>query len=168
MVWEYEVIEGTRIILGDLDSPFTYADERLERIAIVSAVQVINEMDFDNTYVVDVSKCSITPDPADLTVVNPKDNIFMALVSLKAACLIVNADLKKYATLGGLMVKDGPSSLDTKMLFTNQLALAKRFAEDYNYLKFNYKSIRAGENMQVILTSTTNRSIYGDTSPISY
>ncbi len=168
MAWEKEVVESVRVLIGDLDEPVTYTDVRIERLSIIAANHVVGEIEFDNTYVVDISQCSITPDPADLTVVSAKDNMFMTLVALKVACIIATSDLKRYARIGGFSVNDGPSSIDTKSLFANYNTVAKKFCDDYNFLKLNYKMLACDNNIQAILTATTNRSIYGDLSPLPY
>jgi len=165
MAWQEEVTETARVVLGDLEVPYTYPDDRIERISIVAATQVLNETDFDNNYIVDVSLSSIVPDPTQQTV---KDNIFVCLVALKTACLIINASVKQYAGIGGINVHDGPSSVDTKGLFANFIALDKQYKDDYEFLKMNYKIMRSNANSQAILTCTTNRNIYGSMQALSF
>lgn len=168
MAWQDETIETIRIVIGDTECPFSYQDDRLERISIVAANQVLNETDFDNNYVVDVSLSSITPDPTDITKVPAKDNLFICLIALKAACLITRAEMKAYAKIGGINVHDGPSNVDTKGLFANYIALVKQFTDDYEYLKMNYKIMRSNANSEAIMTAITVRNIYGNLSVLSY
>jgi len=168
MAWQNDVVECMRVALSDLDEPYTYPDNRLERIAIVAAAQVMNEADFQSDYVVDINMQTITPDPTDTTNNAVIDNPFIALVALKACCLTVKGEMKKYALMGGIQVKDGPSSISANGLFENFDKLYKQFLDDYNYLKLNYKLVNAWQNAKAILTATTVRQIYGDTQVLPY
>jgi hypothetical protein len=168
MPWQDVVIECIRVSLNDLDVPYTYEDTRLQRISVTAAAQVMNEAEFQSAYIVDIHLQSITPDPTDTTVNSVIDNPFIALVALKACCLTIKGEMKKYALMGGIQVKDGPSSISTNGLFNNYSTLYKQYLDDYNYLKMNYKLVAAWANAQAILTATTVRTIYGNTQVLPY
>jgi hypothetical protein len=168
MTWQTETVSTVRIVIGDIDVPQKYSDARIQQIVIVAAIQVLNETDFDNIYVINITNSTIIPDPTDTTAVSIKDNLFICLISLKAACLITRAEMKYYATIGGLDVRDGPSTINTKGLFANYTSLVKQYTDDYEYLKLNYKIMRSNANSQAILTATTVRNIYGNLNVLSY
>lgn len=168
MVWKTEAIQILRTVIGDLDMPQLYTDNRLTTLLIIASVQVINETDFDNIYVVDITEQTIIPDPSDVTIVAIKDNLFICLISLKAAVLLINAEMKSFVQSGGINIKDGPSSIDTKGVFANYILLSKQYLSDYEYLKMNYKIMRSNANSQAILTATTVRNIYGNLNVLSY
>lgn len=168
MSWQNDVIECIRVTLGDLDEPYTYQDDRLERIALVAASQVMNEVQFQSNYIVDINLQTITPDPTDTNNNSVIDYSFIALVALKTSCIIAKAEMKKYAQIYGINIKDGPSSISTVGMFSNYSTLIKQFDDDYEYLKMNYKLIDSWANAQAILTATTVRQIYGNLQPIYY
>jgi len=168
MAWQNEVIECMRVTLADMDEPYTYPDPRLERIALVAAAQVMQEADFQSAYVVDINMQTILPDPTDITHNSVIDNPFIAMVALKACCLTIKGEMKSYAQISGISIKDGPSNLSTTGLFENYLKLYKQFVDDYNYLKMNYKLVNAWANAQAILTATTVRQIYGNLEVLPY
>ena len=81
MVWQTEMVRIVRHLINDIDAA-SYADDRLEETILVSAQLVLHEIDFDNTYTVDVDGLSLSPDPTGLA---NKDNAFINLICLKSS-----------------------------------------------------------------------------------
>ena len=86
MSWQGEMTTIVRQLIYDVDpANYTYSDERLETTILVSAQLVSTEVDFEETYRIDVEQCTLTPDPTDptQTAANAdKDDGFINLVSL--------------------------------------------------------------------------------------
>jgi hypothetical protein len=80
MAWNTEIPIIVRVLINDMSDSPTYSDERLQQVIAVSAKYVQFDVVLDNSYRVDVINPTISPDPTDL-----KDEIFISLVSLKAA-----------------------------------------------------------------------------------
>lgn len=111
MAWDTDLILMVRVLVSDIASPQTYTDEYLERVFITAGIIVDAEIPFDYDYSYDISALTISPDP-----VTSEDSVFMALVPLKAACILVQGEFKQ--ALGqGIKVRDGDSAIDTSVSF---------------------------------------------------
>lgn len=106
MAWQDELTIMVRTLVNDIGETVTYSDERLHQVIAVAAKYVQFDVALDNTYSVDVAAPSITPDP---TVNN--DDIFVALLSLKAACIIDQSTYRTKSALEGIRASLGPASL---------------------------------------------------------
>ena len=146
MSWQGEMTTVVRTLISDIDpSNYTYSNERLETSILVAAQIAMVEVDFENTYTVDVEQCYLSPDPTDprtgLTTAN-KDDPFINLVCLKTACLIMGSEMKTQA-LNAVRVSDGPSSIDYTAVAANVKFLYEYACKTYEEYKFNYA---AGNN----------------------
>lgn len=154
MSWQGEMGTIVRHLINDVDSSnYTFSDDRIETTVLVAAQLVLTEVDFENTYTVDVEQCYLNPDPTDpttgLTTAN-KDDGFISLVSLKAACIILGSEFKTNA-LTSVRVSDGPSSIDTGGVASNLKFLYENACKKYEEFKLSYA---AGNTLsgQAILT----------------
>lgn len=115
----------------------------------------MREIDFSTTYTVNVSGSTITPDPTDS---DPKDELFLYLVSLKTSILIVSGELRTYA-LSSIKIVDGPSSIDSSAVFNNLKILSQKLQDEYAQAKILAQSARNGE---AIMTPYTNSRLWPD------
>lgn len=153
MTWQIEITEQVRVQIGDLGDVPTYSNTRIERAMVVGALQVLQEVDFYQPYVVDIAAQSIVPDPTELS---PKDTNFMNLVALKTSFLIVNSELRSYA-LSGAFVIDGPSQINMTSIYTNMKSLANALQTQYQQAKVLYQ---CGQNGGAVITPTTMTNVY--------
>lgn len=154
MSWDTEVIEIVRFYIGDVDAPQKYSDARIKKAAIIASTILIQEIPFTNNYVIDIAAETITPDP---TTTNPKDTDFINLLALKTSCLIINGELKMYAT-SSMRVTDGPSSIDLGSIFSNLQKLNDNMCKMYDKNKNMYIIGQSGYG-KVVLTPTTDTSL---------
>lgn len=111
MAWTTDLVMMTRVLTSDISLPQKYTDEYLTRILIVAGIIVDTEFTFDYDYSYDISNLTITPDPVTIA-----DLIFMALIPLKATCILTQGEFKQ--ALGqGIKVRDGDSAIDTSVSF---------------------------------------------------
>jgi len=111
MAWDTDLVLMVRVLVSDISTPQTYTDEYLERVLITAGIMVDAEFPFSYDYSYDISALTISPDPT-----TSEDNIFMALVPLKAACILTQGEFKQ--ALGqGIKVRDGDSAIDTSVSF---------------------------------------------------
>jgi len=111
MSWNTDLVLMVRVLISDIATPQTYVDEYLQRVLVVAGIMVDAEFTFDYTYSYDIGELTITPDP-----VISRDPLFMALIPLKAACILTQGEFKQ--ALGqGIKVKDGDSAIDTSVSF---------------------------------------------------
>lgn len=111
MAWNTDLILMVRVLISDLSSPQTYVDEYLERVLVTAGIQVDAEFPFPYNYTYSISNITITPDP-----ITSNDSSFVALVPLKAACILTQGEFRQ--ALGqGIKVRDGDSAIDTSVSF---------------------------------------------------
>lgn len=157
MTWQTEVVEQVRVLINDMDDTQTYTDDRIERVGIIAALQVLSDVQFPTTYSVDIQRATISPDP---TTLSTKDYDFINLMSIKTAYLIIYGELKKYSLVGGISVQDGPSSINLNV-FYNLRDVARSMDERYMREKNTIKMSQSSINSQAIITPTTNSNGYG-------
>lgn len=108
MAWFNETIEIVRVLINDLDETPEFSDDRLERVILVAAFQVNNTADFTQTFTVDITGGTISPDP---TLSATKDESFVNLVCLKAGCIIERGAVTKAAG-NAIIAREGSSSIN--------------------------------------------------------
>jgi len=106
MSWQVEIPIIVRTLINDLGDQPSYSDERIAQVIAVAAKYVQFDIVLDYKYEVDVANPSISPDPT----VN-KDEIFISLVSLKAACIIDQSTYRTKAAMEGIRAALGSASL---------------------------------------------------------
>lgn len=109
MSWQIEIPIIVRTLINDLEDQPVYSDERLKQIISVAAKYVQFDVVLDYSYTVDVVGGNISPDP---TIIN--DDIFVSLVSLKAACIVDQSALRTKAALEGIRASLGSANLTIK------------------------------------------------------
>ena len=138
MPWQNEMTIIVRHLVNDLDSTnYTFSDDRLEESILVSSQLSILEIDFEQTYTIEVDTSSLSPDPTNSS---NKDDSFINLVSLKTAQMLIGSELKTHS-LQAVAMRDGPSSIDLrgivaglKILFDD---INRRYEEAVTQYKLN-------------------------------
>jgi hypothetical protein len=110
MSWQLEIPIITRVWINDLDSNPTYSDSRIQQVVVVAALNVNREVSFTETYDIDVVNETISPDP---TLEASLDNDFVALVALKAACILDQSTYRTKAINEGIKTSLASASLHT-------------------------------------------------------
>lgn len=140
-MWQTEMVRIVRYMIDDLDGS-SYSDSRLEETVLVAAQLMKHEMEFNNTYTVDVDTLSLSPDPTS----GVKDDAFINLTCMKTACMILKAEVKA-ESLKAVVVRDGPSSIDLSGRYAATKDRAERMCEAYEQAKMQYQlgNSRAGQ-----------------------
>ena len=140
-MWQAEMVVILRHLIDDV-CVTTYTDPRLQETILVSAQLIQIEVDFDKTYTIDVDALILTPDPTDAT----KDNGFINLVVLKAACIILSGEAKAKAS-EAIKIVDGPTTIDTGQRHKALEERAKTMCQNYEHAKIQYMAgnSRAGQ-----------------------
>lgn len=107
MAWNIEIPIVVRTLVNDFDEPQQFSDERLLQIICVAAKYVEFDVVLDRKYFVDVANPAMNPDPTE----NERDEIFISLVSLKAACIVDQGVLRSKAAAEGIRASLGSASL---------------------------------------------------------
>lgn len=106
MAWDTEIPIMVRVLINDLSDTPSYSDERLLQAIVVAAKYVQFDIVLDNQYSIDITTPIISPDPTI-----DRDEIFISLVSLKAACIIDQSTLRTKAATEGIRAALGPALL---------------------------------------------------------
>ncbi len=106
MSWQIELPIIVRTLINDISDQPVYSDERLLQVISVAAKYVQFDVVLDHQYAIDVANPTISPDPTE-----DRDEIFIALVSLKAACIVDQSTLRTKAAMEGVRASLGPASL---------------------------------------------------------
>ncbi len=137
MAWQVELIEVLRVLVNDLTETPVYSDQTLKRVLLVAGLQLSQELVFSQTYLADVVQAEFTPDP---TVTASRDESFINLVCLKAAC-IIDRGAAATAAKQAIAVKDGSSAIDLRGVSAGKLALlAKGWCAVFEDAKLEYQS----------------------------
>lgn len=150
MAWHNEMGRLLRFQVDDIDC-VTYDDETIREALLVGAQFVLNDAEFDTTYTVDIDTHTLSPDPTELTT---KDNAFINLTVLKAACILLRGELKK-ASKQAIKIVDGPSTIDATGFAKALAEVAKEVCGNYEKLLHDYRIDYAGMSGEVITTPIT-------------
>jgi hypothetical protein len=104
--WQRELIVMVRVLVNDLTEPYEFSDNRIQQILVVAGKYVQFDINLPNKYTIDVVNKNISPDP-----VTNQDDLFISLISLKAACIIDQGTFRTKAALEGIRTALGPASL---------------------------------------------------------
>ena len=111
--WQNTSLIMLRTLLNDSGcDAVRYTPQRLDDLLITAAYIVPMEVNFRNTYVVDVETRTITPDPLYPTKQDDGDELVNFLV-LKAACIADEGNFRTAALAQGVTARIGPASLQT-------------------------------------------------------
>lgn len=140
MSWITESVLVLRHMINDVLTPYKYDDDRLTELLIVSARMVQSEVNLVNTYTVEVDTTTLTPDPTDPTT---KDDPFIELMTLKAACVLDRSEARTAATQA-ISIKDGSSAVDLRGSAESRIKLLKvNWCQEYQNYKEYYATITA-------------------------
>lgn len=148
MSWENNMVTMLREVIGDNDSIARYSNNRLIDVIVTSACIVVTTISFSNSYAVDVTLQTITPDPITL---NDKDMVWLTVC--KASLMIARSEHRTAADKA-VNIKDGPSSIDLKAVAEHKKAWADQLDKDYKDAVIAYKT-GAGLVGRAIVTPST-------------
>lgn len=148
MSWDTEILTMVRYMINDYDSTnYTYSDDNLLNIILISSQYIQQENNFTLDYAVNLDNQTISPDPTSKAS-NSRDESFLWLVTLKSCCMILKSELKSVSGQA-IYVKDGESAVDLRSTLQGKIAAAKRFCDDYEDArwKHNLGSRPSGEGI---------------------
>jgi len=149
MSWQGQMSTIVRYLVNDVDSSnYKFSDIRIETSILVAAQLVSSQVDFPNTYDINVESCTLKPDPTDD---NSKDDDFVTLICLKTACIILGGDIRGESG-NAISIKDGPSAIDLRGVTQTLLALYQDMCKKYEEALFTYESGESSINGQAILS----------------
>lgn len=152
MSWQGQMTTVVRHLINDVDATsYTFSTDRVETTILVAAQLMIMNVDFNNTYDINVEASTLSPDPTDS---GTKDDPFIALACLRAACIIIGSEIRKESG-NAISIKDGPSAIDLRGVTSTLTVLYQDLCKKYDEALLDY---RAGN-------SVSGQSILGPYSP---
>ena len=152
MSWQGQMSTIVRYLIDDTDSAkYKYSDKRLETTLLVAAQFITLSTDLNNEYTINVEQCALSPDPTDT---DTKDNAFINLTCMKAACIMVGSEVRSESS-NAISIKDGPSAIDLRGVASTLIVLYQDLCKKYDQMELDY---RAGH-------STVGQAILGPYSP---
>lgn len=137
MAWDAAMPRILRVMINDLGAAPTYADASLKEVLVVAGFQVSLELDFSQDFVCDPAAQTISPDP---TLAASKDDSFVNLTCLKAACILSHGEAV-VAARQAIAIKDGSSSVDLRAKFGSlAVLLQKGWCAVYDDQKLEYQA----------------------------
>ena len=142
--WKIEMGTVLRVLLNDLTAPYQYSDERLYQLLTVASQQVqAANLSFPLIYKINIPSLTITPDPTDSDA-GTRDDSFINLVTLKAACITSHGEART-AAKQGISIRDGSSAIDLTGPLQGRLKLIEiGYCESYEQCKLEYQTARIG------------------------
>lgn len=106
--WDIEIPIIVRSLINDMGDEPTYSDDRIKQLIAVSANYVLQDANLSVEYTVDVINETITPDPSAN---ESRDNVFVGLLALKAACLLDQSTFRTKAVSEGIRTALGSANI---------------------------------------------------------
>lgn len=153
MSWDTEIVTMVRYMINDYGTTQTYSDDTLITTILISVQWVQQENEFINRYVTNIDNQTLNPDPTNESA---RDESFMWLVSLKSACMIGQAELKRISGQA-IAITDEGSSIDLRGTLQGKIVAAKAFCDDYTSATWRYRLQKA----------PSGRGIFGPFSIVS-
>lgn len=109
MSWKTDCVGMLRVMCDDTDpNNYTYSDDRMLQILVVSAKLLLQQADFTTVYTISFDTLEVTP---DFTISPNIDQPFENLLLLRAACLIDTGETRQ-AAKRGFSFKDDTQAYD--------------------------------------------------------
>lgn len=152
MSWQNEMVLILRHLVDDLDES-TYDSPRLEETVLIAAHLIQHDVDFNQTYTIDIDGPALTPDPTS----SPRDVGFINLACKKAACIILQAEARTKSKQA-IKVVDGPSTIDMTKIGDAALKAAQDACKSYEEARVQYQ-IGQGKVGQAVTGPITDTSV---------
>ncbi len=137
MSWQGQMSTIVRHLINDVDATsYKFSTERIETTILVAAQLTTMNVDFNNTYTLNVEQCQLSPDPTDTATL---DAAFITLISLRAACIIIGSEIRSESG-NAISIKDGPSSIDLRGVTNTLIILYKDLCEKYEHNLLEYRA----------------------------
>lgn len=147
MAWQNEMVVVLRHIIDDLDpTNYRFSDSRLEETLLASTYILQADVEFLNSYQVNVDEGSLIPDPTTST---PKDDDFIALCTVQAGIILYRSMIKTYS-FQSISIRDGASSLDTRGIVQGLKIVYEDLVKRLDHMILMYKTGKYGFGKSIL------------------
>lgn len=139
MSWQDDTRNILRTVCGDVGPTYEYDDSRLDELILYSAKIVLIESLLNDTYTLDLSAGTISPDPSS-------DDWLLTLLALKSWEILAKNEYR-IASNKAMSLRDGPSSVDGRGIAENKKVIAEEAIARYRevLVKYNSSTYSAGK-----------------------
>jgi hypothetical protein len=135
LTWQTETTMTLRYMVADTAIPATYTDISLQELFLIGAHFVQTEITFPTPYKINVAKLLISPDP---TLDISRDDPFIDLAILKAACIIDNNEAR-LAAKRAVIMRDAQKTIDMRQVSLSKIEIWKNgWCNEYETARFQY------------------------------
>jgi hypothetical protein len=139
-MWQEIMVNTLRVMIDDFCTPYQHDDAKLQRLLCLSAQLVLIDLNYSLTYDIRVKEKIISPDP---TSGESKNQSFVDLILLKAACTVDKSSLKDAAVGNPTKIKVREFGTDTETDYSGVFEARKKLIEigwckSYAEAKQNY------------------------------
>jgi len=143
-----EILIILRVLINDVLGNL-YSDSDLNRIIVVAAGLVKQEISVNTVYTLDYNSFLISPEPID--------EVFMNFTALKAAIILLRGELKDIST-NSFKITDGPSTIDTTSRYSSSRGVLDDLLEQYALDKVSYSINNSIGGYRAIITTPTTQN----------
>ncbi len=158
-MWDSEMIVLIRNIIDDVDEPVKYSDDRLGKLLLTAAQLAQGENVFLQSYTIDVDNITLKPDPTR----TPRDESFINLTVLKAACLLASSGLLKIGPQS-IMVREGSYQFDARGALTGRQAAVDTWCNAYTDARWELVRLGSGSAGHAIIGPYRNLALASPSS----
>jgi hypothetical protein len=137
MSWQGQMGTIVRYLIDDVDPDnYKYSDHRIETTVLVAGQLTQMNVDFGQSYNINVENCTLSPDPTDP---DNEDKAFITLICLRAACIIVGSAIRSESG-NAISIKDGPSAIDLRGVTQTLTVLYKDLCDKFDQQLLEYRA----------------------------
>jgi hypothetical protein len=132
--WHVDMVTMLRYMVSDTGNPFVYSDASLQELILVAGRLTQMDIQFSQNYQVNIAQMSLSPDPS----LEPRDEDFISFTTMKAACIIDNAEAR-LAAKRAVIMRDASKSVDLTEISRAKIELWKNgWCKTYKDSRFAY------------------------------
>jgi hypothetical protein len=155
--WNDKALIIMRDAIGDAIKPYTYDDTRLSSIILTAGYLNSLDIDFTYDYTVNLLTGDISPLPTD-------DDNFIALMVLRAISILAESEWKTESRKG-VIVRDGPTSIDMTAMVEAKAAYAKEMRDRFSRAVTSYRCGNYATGLAIVGPARFDLAWYTQASP---
>jgi len=136
MSWDTMMPLLLRNVVGDTGTTPKYTDDALNALILTAAQFLTFRLDLSQSYTIDIENTALRPDP---TATATRDDAFINLITLKAACMLLTAEVRK-AGQQAISIRDGTSAIDLRKNLKDLQSLAQTYCKELESAIYEYSS----------------------------
>jgi len=134
-MWDVDMVQMLRYLIGDVESPQSYTDDRLKIQVLVGAKFVVPAFNFSQIFRVNLTTQTLSPDP---TIDPTTDDWFTNLTVYKAAIILLQNELRT-SSFQSVSFKEFNTSVDLRDVAKNKKVLLDALTAEFEHAELEYR-----------------------------